>query len=158
LGLLAEVVRKRGNSKQKFFLLNVEERLWLSLLETGIIKSPHLTIRNPRSTERWKLRVHKEQIAERVKIQNCHILFFDGASKGNPGEAGAGGVLLYPGGNNVGSFASSLGVATNNQVESYALWQGVSLLLNRNIQQAIIIGDSSLIIRHMVMDSTPSNT
>ena len=44
------------------------------------------------------------------KKEKMHILFFDGASKGNSGLAGAGGVLVNPSG--IPSFSFSWGIGT----------------------------------------------
>ena len=44
-------------------------------------------------------------------------LFFDGASKGNPGLAGAGGVIFYPGGNRPIDYVWGLGKKSNNYAE-----------------------------------------
>ena len=45
---------------------------------------------------------------------DCHSLLFDGASKGNPRLAGAGGVIFYPGGNRQIDYAWGLGKKSNN--------------------------------------------
>ena len=56
-----------------------------------------------------------------LQEQNSYSLFFDGASKGNPGVVGAGGILLDPRGQIEKNFAWGLGRKTNNEVESMAL-------------------------------------
>jgi ribonuclease HI len=50
-----------------------------------------------------------------------------------------------------------LGISTNNQAEAYALLQGLLLAKESSIKSLIIIGDSSIIIKSMVMKSIPSD-
>ena len=57
----------------------------------------------------------------RLSLQ-VHCLFFDGASKGNPGPSGGGGVILMPSGSIQSSFDWGLGVKSNNFAEFHALW------------------------------------
>ena len=73
-------------------------------------------------------------------------MFFDGASKGNPGEAGAGGILLNPGGQVEHTFAWGLGSRTNNEAEWMALIQSLHILRENKIRKALIFGDS----RHVI--------
>jgi ribonuclease HI len=51
-----------------------------------------------------------------------HILHVDGASKGNPGPVGSGGVLLDISGKIMLSFAWGLGQNTNNTAAILAIW------------------------------------
>jgi ribonuclease HI len=69
--------------------------------------------------------------------------------------AGAGGVIINSRGNVEIIYAWSLDIATNNQVEEYALIQGVLLAKEREIQDLIIIGDSSHTIKSLVKRSMP---
>lgn len=84
-----------------------------------------------------------------------HCLFFDGASKGNPGVVGSGVVLLRPGGSSELRFHWGLGIESNNRAEALALWQGLNLAINRNILSLSIFGDSRLIIQALTSHKTP---
>jgi ribonuclease HI len=53
--------------------------------------------------------------------QHKHILFFYGASKGNPGEAGGGGVLYDPDEILEWVYSWGLGEDTNNMEEALSL-------------------------------------
>jgi ribonuclease HI len=64
---------------------------------------------------------------------NEWCLFFDGVSKGNPGQAGGGGIILEPSGTIHLSYAWGLGYASNNQAEFLALWQGLIQVLKMGI-------------------------
>ena len=59
----------------------------------------------------------------------CRIssLFFDGASKGKPGIAGACGVIFDCKENKQKEYACGIGRETNNGVEWYALIKGLEL-------------------------------
>ena len=89
--------------------------------------------------------------------QETHCLFFDGASKGNPGPSGGGGVIFTPLGSIQSTFAWGLGVQSNKFVEFYALWQGLRQALSLNIQTISVFGDSKLVVQAMHMKSSPSS-
>ena len=84
-----------------------------------------------------------------------HCLFFDGASKGNPGVAGGGGVLLSPGGSTELRFQWGLGIESNNRAEALALWQGLNLAIKRNFLSISAFGYSRLIIQAMKTQKNP---
>jgi len=63
---------------------------------------------------------------------NRNCLFFDCASKNNPGRAGAGGILLNPGGNNTITYEWGFGETSNNKVEAYGLLMGTNIKKNKN--------------------------
>ena len=71
----------------------------------------------------------------------------DGASKGNPGLAGFGGVTRDEQGRIKEIFYSHLGKATNNMAELMALEQCLEILVDLNSQNVIIEADSELIIK-----------
>jgi ribonuclease HI len=71
--------------------------------------------------------------------------------------AGAGGVIICPRGIQVLSFHWNLGIATNNQAEAYALYQGLHLAQSLNIHSISVIGDSKIIIGHVRKGSHPPN-
>ena len=81
-----------------------------------------------------------------LKERNLFKLFFDGASKGNLGIAGGGGVIIYPEGNNELEYYWNIGTDTNNMAKAYGLWQGLKQLETLGIDEAIVIGYSRLII------------
>ena len=70
---------------------------------------------------------------------------FDGASRGNPGPAGAGAVI-YDGETVVWRCARALGTCTNNEAEYMALAILADELEARGVKSAEICGDSKLVI------------
>jgi len=77
--------------------------------------------------------------------QDLYLLEFDGASKGNPGKAGAGAVLRYPDGSVAYTLKEGVGVATNNVAEYRALIRGLKVCLDKGIDRVHVRGDSNLV-------------
>ncbi|MCW5211598.1 ribonuclease HI family protein [Desulfobulbus sp. TB] len=76
-------------------------------------------------------------------------LFTDGASRGNPGEAGAGSVLLDNNGQELAVRSLYLGQCTNNLAEYKALLLGVQSALELGCRKLEIFLDSQLIVRQI---------
>ena len=91
------------------------------------------------------------------KVSGRNLLFFDGASKGNPGEAGGGGVIFGPNGNLNLTYSWNLGIDSNNMAEALALWQGLNQALFHGIQDLTIMGVSKLIIHFINTQTFPSS-
>jgi ribonuclease HI len=89
---------------------------------------------------------------------NEWCLFFDGASKGNPGQAGGGGIIIDPSGNIHTVYAWGLGHASNNQAEFLALWQGLHQALKMGIQSLRIFGDSKQVLETLITKKTPKDS
>jgi len=76
-------------------------------------------------------------------------LYCDGASRGNPGEAGAGFVLLDAGGNELLTGSHYLGRCTNNIAEYRALIAGLEEAARLGCRTLRIFLDSQLIVRQL---------
>ena len=82
-------------------------------------------------------------------MNDTYTLFFDGCSKGNPGNAGAGAVIYK---NDIEIYNLSKYVGknkTNNIAEYTGLIIGLTEAVNQNIKQLDLRGDSELIIKQM---------
>ncbi|KAI7753263.1 hypothetical protein M8C21_001178 [Ambrosia artemisiifolia] len=79
-----------------------------------------------------------------TQARTC-ILEFDGASKGNPGQAGAGAVLRTNDGNLICRLREGLGIATNNFAEYRALILGLRYALSKGFTTIRVLGDSKLV-------------
>jgi ribonuclease HI len=79
-----------------------------------------------------------------------HNLYFDGASRGNPGLAGAGAVI-YEGTAEKYAVTAYVGDnATNNEAEYYGLIIGLQTCLEERLVGTLrVYGDSQLVIRQM---------
>ncbi|XP_076943469.1 uncharacterized protein LOC143613715 [Bidens hawaiensis] len=73
------------------------------------------------------------------------VLEFDGASKGNPGQAGAGAVLRTDDGNLICRLREGLGIATNNVAEYRACILGLRYALSKGFTSIRVLGDSKLV-------------
>lgn len=80
--------------------------------------------------------------------RNCR-LFTDGASRGNPGDAGAGAVLFAENGTEISSQAAYLGRCTNNAAEYQALILGLREAKQHGCSHLDIALDSELIVRQI---------
>ncbi|KAJ0267189.1 Ribonuclease H domain-containing protein [Hirschfeldia incana] len=74
---------------------------------------------------------------------------FDGASRGNPGRAGAGAVLRGPDNTVISSSREGLGFATNNVAEYRALNLGLESALNQGFRNVRVQGDSQLVCKQV---------
>jgi ribonuclease HI len=82
------------------------------------------------------------------KAKSC-ILYTDGASRGNPGEAGAGLVLVDGNGQEIAADSIYLGQCTNNVAEYQALILGLETALRCGCNTLSIYLDSELIVRQI---------
>ncbi|CAL4917036.1 unnamed protein product [Urochloa decumbens] len=73
------------------------------------------------------------------------ILHFDGASKGNPGKAGAGAVLMTEDGRVISRLREGLGVVTNNVAEYRGLILGLKYAIRHGFKRIKVHGDSLLV-------------
>lgn len=82
----------------------------------------------------------------RREILHFHI---DGASRGNPGEAGFGVHVTTPEGTLVAGLYGYLGRATNNVAEYSALLHALRWALARGARRVEIFSDSELVVRQV---------
>lgn len=84
-----------------------------------------------------------------IDAAGCYRLFTDGASRGNPGQAGAGAVLFSPAGDELIAHSAYLGTCTNNVAEYRALILGLDEALQLGCDELAIALDSELIVRQI---------
>lgn len=77
--------------------------------------------------------------------QKSCIIEFDGASKGNPGLAGAGAILRATDGSEIWRLREGVGLATNNVAEYRAVILGLRTALEKGFQHVHVRGDSQLV-------------
>ena len=142
--LLGEILNASVLSKNKYKLTS-DEAMWLESF--NISKTTIATAK--KSLKVWELRMDKTQFEIWLKERKIFKLFFDGASKGNTGAVGGGGIFNNPEGSFENEYYWNIGNDTNNMAETYGLWQGLKQLKARGIEESIIFGDSHLIIQAM---------
>lgn len=76
-------------------------------------------------------------------------LFADGGSRGNPGPAASGAVLVSPDGTVVREVGQFLGVATNNVAEWNALAIGLEAALEDGLRNIAVRMDSELVVKQL---------
>ncbi|XP_073220049.1 uncharacterized protein [Cicer arietinum] len=84
------------------------------------------------------------EVLEQDNVKTC-IVEFDGASKGNPGRAGAGAILRSKDGNLIYRVREGVGIATNNVAEYRAMILGMKYALKKGFTSISIQGDSKLV-------------
>jgi ribonuclease HI len=99
----------------------------------------------------------KQELEEWKKSKNSNFLSFDGASKGNPGVAGGGGIIISPAGTTILRFAWGIGFESNNRAEALALWQGLTQALILNVRDLVVLGDSRIIIQALIQRTRVTN-
>ena len=81
-------------------------------------------------------------------MKNTYKLFFDGASRGNPGLGGCGISLEFEN-KEIGIDYKYLGTCTNNFAEYSALELGLKKAIDLNIKNLIVFGDCVLVINQV---------
>ena len=139
--LLGKVVRisKIPNNKEK---LTDTENNWMQSLNIMAANSM-----NAKNSEDWEIRMDKSQFENWLRERKIFKLFFDGASKGNPGRAGGGGIILEPGGKVEIEYYWNIGYNSNNMAEAYGLCQGLKQLKKKEVEEVLVFGDSRFIIQ-----------
>lgn len=93
----------------------------------------------------WHLRLTEDDFLTWWQGTPKATIFFDGASKGNPGTAGAGGLILSPNRSNKTSYSWGLGISLNNQAESYNLLKACQIAKELSYKIIQIFEDSKLL-------------
>ena len=78
-----------------------------------------------------------------------YSLYFDGASRGNPGLSGCGFVIYDNNNKSIYKGSKFLDINTNNYAEYMGLILGLETAIDNNIDNIIIKGDSLLVINQM---------
>jgi ribonuclease HI len=80
-----------------------------------------------------------------------------GPRKGIPTKQEGGGGFDDPLGKIDLTYTWGLRMDTNNHAEILALWQGLNLATERNVQNLVIFGDSRIIIQAIISKKKPKN-
>eukprot|EP00253_Pinus_taeda_P006734 PITA_06734 len=151
---------RRIFKSQNSHIEEVWSRVQGNLRETMLLKSwakeeLHTTDKEKNILDNWKLELpqrnttHQSTKGSIKEIRNWEApppnsfkLNFDGASKGNPGPAGFGGVIRNHNGALLQIFFGNIGWDTNNSAELEGLWQGLLIARRLNLQPLIVEVDS----------------
>ena len=78
-----------------------------------------------------------------------YTLYFDGASRSNPGPASYGGVIYDENKNEIATYKKYIGRHTNNVAEYLGCFHGVQACIQEGIKNVTIYGDSKLVIEQV---------
>ncbi len=87
--------------------------------------------------------------ALKIDPNGLYTAFVDGASRGNPGLAGAGIYLLGPDGKPFKRLKKFLGIVTNNVAEYSALIAALESAKRFGIKRLRVMGDSELVVKQV---------
>jgi|LSQX01.1.fsa_nt_gb ribonuclease HI len=76
-------------------------------------------------------------------------IYTDGASRGNPGYAGIGAVILDANGSCLMELSEWIGIATNNEAEYIALIKALEAAKELGARRVSVLADSELVVRQM---------
>lgn len=96
-----------------------------------------------------RLEVREAAAPRTVDPEAWYVVYTDGASRGNPGPAALGAVLLAPGGDVLAERSEGLGVATNNVAEYRALLAGLEAARSLGVRRLVVRADSELMIKQL---------
>ncbi|GIX06899.1 MAG: hypothetical protein KatS3mg115_1302 [Candidatus Poribacteria bacterium] len=82
-------------------------------------------------------------------LEGWHLLYTDGAARGNPGPAAIACVLKDPKGQTIASHAAPIGSTTNNFAEYLALIAGLKLARQHGVDRLRVLMDSELLVRQL---------
>jgi ribonuclease HI len=85
-----------------------------------------------------------------TEAEGEHVLYCDGASRGNPGAASIGYVLLDAQGREVLAHGEAIGKNTNNVAEYSALLQGLEAAARLGVRRLRVRMDSELVVRQLL--------
>ena len=80
---------------------------------------------------------------------NKVIIYVDGASRGNPGEAAIGAVIKDKQGRLIASISQRIGYATNNQAEYRAVIAALEKALKMGVREVELKADSELVVKQL---------
>jgi ribonuclease HI len=79
------------------------------------------------------------------------LVYTDGASRGNPGEAAIGGAIYGPDGGEAHTVSRRIGRATNNEAEYQAAIAGLEAAVALGASEVELRMDSELVVRQLEM-------
>ena len=86
---MGEVLKINQVAKNKSKIITNENN-WMHSFNSSVVDIDPIL----KKLEIWEIRLDKSQFGNWMKERKMLKLFFDGASKGNPGIAGGGGVII----------------------------------------------------------------
>ncbi len=86
-----------------------------------------------------------------------YSLYFDGASKGNPGPASFGGVIYDENKKEILIYNKAIGIYTNNVAEYMGVYMGILICIENGIKKVDIYGNSKIVVEQLKGKSKVKN-
>ena len=100
IGMTAKKLASRGLGLPDSKDLSAQVSRWRStFLQRSSPQSKNFYFTQP-----WEIKKNSDDLFQWIQEKNSYSLFFDGSSRGNPWEAGVGGVILDPRGKMIRTF------------------------------------------------------
>jgi ribonuclease HI len=93
-----------------------------------------------------KLKLSEQKRAAKAPFFSVYV---DGASRGNPGRAGAGAVIKDADGKVIKRMKKGLGITTNNMAEYRALIMGLEEAKRLGLDRVKVFADSELVVKQI---------
>jgi ribonuclease HI len=108
----------------------------------GLAEPPETAAKRSRAERQQRREV---DVRDGLKV----LLFTDGASRGNPGHAGAGWLIVSDSGETIEEGRSYLGRRTNNEAEYEAVIRGLDAAALLGARSVVLRTDSQLLVRQI---------
>lgn len=132
--------------KRTLDLKKTIERLGMTDEEArDLIASIQLKLK-PELKPKPKLKLSEQKRAAKAPFFSVYV---DGASRGNPGRAGAGAVIKDSQGNVIKRMKKGLGITTNNMAEYRALIMGLEEAKRLGLDRVKVFADSELVVKQI---------
>jgi ribonuclease HI len=76
------------------------------------------------------------------------MIYTDGGSRKNPGEAGCG-IVIYDDDKKICEISKYLGIKTNNEAEYSGVVLALEKMHSKNLKEAILYSDSQLLVKQL---------
>lgn len=131
---------------KEYTLLSPKEKRWIGMLEPR----PHRQLLPPqKANQDWRIIEENDKFEQWWRSQKLTTIFFDGASKGNPSDVGAGRAIYSIDGIAKDCFSWGLGQKSNNQAEILGFLKACHIARDKGVKELQVFGDSELIIKSL---------
>lgn len=104
LGLVTEMISANTVKKTDHTNWQKEEEEWYNKFSLVYSKNKQSPAKSGKGKKKWKLKGTQNEIEQWIQEQNTFTLQFDGASKNNLRQAGAGGIITDQNGQVIATY------------------------------------------------------
>lgn len=144
--LIYEIEKRNGFEDEKDSIEELEDKL--AILSSGNVPKDSHSINLSEKVENEYFRV-EDKDKSLSSLSTEHFLYCDGGSRGNPGIAGSGFVILREDKYRICEKAQYCGIGSNNEAEYLALVLGLKECVERGLKNVVVKMDSLLVVKQM---------